>query len=195
MLVNLTYSNIDSGCLIGIRFLFIRIQGGSRARMAAIKRVCGLFERGSMLEQDKDSLIVKSGKNGTGRGLWQSRRVAMLGVIDPSPADRTICKYGTSVTWAGKTVKYNTIANVIYVTYCVSSSTRVITFVMILFTLINEILYCYSNNTTYICIVRNDKRFFEVMKGAKTLAFFCGRNHTRRVLCTILQRISIKREQ
>ena len=153
MLVNLTYSNIDSGCLTGIRFLFIRMQTGTRARMAAIERVCGLFGRGSSLERGKDSLIVNGCKNGTGLGLRQSWRVVVFGMVNPSPADRTICKYGTSGTKAGKTEKRNTIANVIYVTYCVSDSTRVITFVMILFTLINEIVYCYSNNTTYICTV------------------------------------------
>ena len=153
MLVNLTYSNIDSGCLTGIRFLFIRMQTGIRARMAAIKRVCGLFGRVSMMERGKDSLIVNGGKNGTGRGLSQNRRIVVLGAINPSPADRTICKYGTSGTWAGKTTKRNTIANVIYVTYCVSINTRVITFVMILFILINKILYCYSNNNTDICTV------------------------------------------
>ena len=81
--------------------------------------------------------------------------VVVCGVIDPRPADRTICKYGTSGTWAGETVKRNTIANVVYVTYCVSDSTRAITFVMILFTLINEIVYCYSNNNTDICTVPN----------------------------------------
>ena len=159
MLVNLTYSNIDSGCLIDARYLFIRTKTGSRARMAAIGRVCGLFGRGSMLERGKYSLIVIGGKNGTGRGLLQSRRVVLLGVFDPSPADRTICKYGTSGTKAGTTTKCNTMSNVIYVNYCVSDSTRVITFVMILFTLINEILYCYSNNTTYICSVRKNNGY------------------------------------
>ena len=153
MLVDLTYSNIDSGCLTGARYLFIRMQTGIRARMAAIRRICGLFGRGSMLERCKDSLIVKSGKNGTGRGLSQNRRVVVLGVINPSPANRTICKYGTSGTWAGEAAKCNTIANEIRVTYCVSGNTRVITFVMILFTLINEILYCYYNNNIDICTV------------------------------------------
>lgn len=153
MLVVITYSNTKSGCLTGIRFLFIRMQTGRRARMAAIGRVCGLFGRVSLLERGKYSLIVNSEKNGAGRGLRQSRRVVVLGVFDPSPADRTICKYGTSGTKAGKTTKRNTIANVIYITYCVSDNTRVITFVMILFTLINEILYCYYNNNIDICTV------------------------------------------
>lgn len=153
MLVVHMHSNTGSGCLTGIRFLFVRMQTGSCARMAAIKRVCGLFESVSMMERGKYILIVDSGSNGTGRGLRQSRRVVVLGVIDPSPADRTICKYGTSGTGTGKTVKCHTTANAICVTYCVSNSTRAITFVIILFTLINEILYCYSNNNTYICSV------------------------------------------
>ena len=142
MLVISTYSNTGSGRLTGIR-----------ARMAAIRRICGLFGRGSMLERGKDSLIVNSGKNGAGHGVWQSRRVVVLGVFDPSPANRTICKYGTSGTWAGEIAKHNTMSNVICVTYCVSGNTRVITFVMILFILINKILYCYSNNNTDICTV------------------------------------------
>lgn len=153
MLVIVTHSNIDSGCLTGIRYCFIHTHAGRLARMAAIERICGLFGSVSLLERGKDSLIVNGGKNGTGRGLPQNRRIVVLGVIDPSPADRTICKYGTSGTGTGKTAKHHIIANAICVTYCVSGSTRAITFVMILFTIINEILYCYSNNTTYICTV------------------------------------------
>lgn len=157
MLVVVMYSNIDSGCLTGVRFCFIRMQTGSRARMAAIRRVCGLMWRVSLLERGKYSLIVNGGLNGTGRSLSQSGRIAVFDMIDPSPADRTICKYGTCGTGTGKAAKCHTIANAICVTYCVSGSTRAITFVMILFTLINEILYCYSNNTTYICSIRKGK--------------------------------------
>lgn len=105
MLVILTYSNIDSGCHTDARFLFIRMQTGSRARMAAIERIFGLFGRGSLLERGKDSLIVNGCKNRTGRGLRQSRRVIVLGAINPSPADRTICKCGTSGTGTGKNDK------------------------------------------------------------------------------------------
>lgn len=78
MLVNLTYSNIDSGYLIGARFFIIQMQVGGRARMATFERICGLFGRGSMLERGKDSLIVSGGKNGAKHGLRQSRRVVML---------------------------------------------------------------------------------------------------------------------
>lgn len=143
MLVVVTYSNIDSGCLTGVRFCFVRMQADRCARMAAIRRVCWLFGSGSMLERDKDSLIVNDGLNGTGRCLPKSRRVVTFGVVDPSPAYRTICKYGTYGAGTGTAAKRYPMANVVFVTYCVSSSTREITFVMILFTIINEILYCY----------------------------------------------------
>lgn len=155
MLVTSQHSNIDSGYLTGVRFCFIWIQADRRARVAAIECVCRLFERGSILERDKYSLIVNGVLNGTGRGLPQGRGVVTLGIIDPSPADRTICKYGTYGTGTGTAAKRYPMANVICVTYCVSGSTRAITFVMILFTLINEILYCYSNNNTDICTVPN----------------------------------------
>ena len=153
MLVTSQHSNIESGCLTGVRFLFVWMQADRRARMAAIGCVCGLFERVSILERDKDSLIVNGGSDGTGRGWRQSRRVVALGIIDPSPAYRTICKYGTYGTGMGTAAKRYPMANVVFVNYCASGSTRAITFVMILFTIINEILYCYSNNTTYICTV------------------------------------------
>ena len=166
MLVIVAYSNIDSGYLTGVRFCFIWMQAGRRARMATIRRVCWLFGSGSMLEWDKDSLIVNGGLNGTGRGLPKSRRIDAFGVIDPSPAYRTICKYGTYRTGTRTPAKRYPIANVVFVTYCVSGNTRAITFVMILFTLINEILYCYSNNNTYFCIVPNRERLFEIMKCA-----------------------------
>lgn len=155
MLVTSQHSNIDSGCLTGVRFLFVRVQADRCARMAAIGRVCRLFERGSILERDEDSLIVSGFSDGTGRGLQQNRCLVTLGMIDPSPADRTICKYGTYGTGTGTAAKRYPMANVVFVTYCVSGSTRAITFVMILFTLINEILYCYSNNNTDICTVPN----------------------------------------
>lgn len=155
MLVVVTYNNTGSGCLTGVRFLFVWMQANRCARMAAIGCVCRLFEPDSILERDKDSLIVSGFSDGTGRGLHQSRRVVTLGIIDPSPADRTICKYGTYGTGTAATAKRYPMANVVFVTYCVSGSTRAITFVMILFTLINEILYCYSNNNTDICTVPN----------------------------------------
>lgn len=156
MLVISTYSNTGSGCLMGARFCYIQADGCRRARMATFERVCGLIERGLMMERGKYSLIVNGRLNGTGRGLRSvSVCIVVRGMIDPSPASRTICKYGTSGTGTGKTARYTTIANVICVTYCVSDSTRVITFVMILFTLINEIIYCYSNNNTDICTVPN----------------------------------------
>lgn len=155
MLVVVTYNNIGSGRLTGVRFLFFRTRTGRRARMAAIRRVCRLIMPDSTLERDKYSLIVDGGLNGTGHGLRQSRRVVTFGVVDPSPADRTICKYGTYGTGMGTAAKRYPMANVVFVNYCVSGSTRAITFVMILFTIINEILYCYSNNNTDICTVPN----------------------------------------
>lgn len=155
MLVTSQHSNIDSGCLAGVRFCFIRMHAGRRARMAVIRRVCWLFGSGFMLERDKYSLIVDGVSNGTGRGLQQSRRIVAFGVFDPRPADRTICKYGTYGTGIGTPAKRYPMVNVVFVTYCVSGSARAITFVMILFTLINEILYCYSNNNTYFCSVPN----------------------------------------
>ena len=147
---------MDSGRLAGVRFLFIRMQAGRYARMAAIWCVCRLFGSGFTLERDKYSLIVDGVSNGTGRGLpKKSRRFVAFGVADPSPAYRTICKYGTYGTRTGTPAKRYPMSNVVFVTYCVSGSTRAITFVMILFTLINEILYCYSNNNTYFCNVPN----------------------------------------
>ena len=144
MLVTSQHSNIDSGCLTGVRYCFIWMQADRRARMAAIECVCRLFGSGSMLERDKDSLIVNGGLNGTGRGLWSILAcIVVCGLVDPSPADRTICKYGTYGTGIGTAAKRYPMANVICVTYCVSVSTREITFVIILFTIINEILYCY----------------------------------------------------
>lgn len=144
MLVISQHSNIDSGCLAGVRYCFVRMQADRRARMATIRRVCRLFERGSMLDRDKDSLIVNDALKGTGRGLWSILAcIVVRGLVDPSPADRTICKYGTYGTGTGTAAKRYPMANVIFVNYCVSGSTRVITFVMILFTIINEILYCY----------------------------------------------------
>ena len=154
MLVTSQHSNIDSGCLAGVRFLFVRMQAGRRARMAAIRCVCRPFRHDSILERDKYSLIVDGILNGTGRGLWSILvRIVVRGLVDPSPADRTICKYGTYGTGTGTAAKRYPMANVVFVNYCVSGSTRVITFVMILFTIINEILYCYSNNNTYFCSV------------------------------------------
>ena len=154
MLVISQHSNIDSGCLAGVRFCFIRMQADRRARMAAIRRVCRLFGSGSMMERDKYSMIVNGGLNGTGRGLWSILAcIVVRGLVDPSPAYRTICKYGTYGTGTGTAAKRYPMANVIFVTYCVSGSTREITFVMILFTIINEILYCYSNNNTDICTI------------------------------------------
>ena len=155
MLVTSQHSNIDSGCLTGVRFCFVRMQADRRARMAAIRRVCWLFGSGFMLDRDKDSLIVNGGLNGTGRGLWSILAcIVVRGLVDPSPAYRTICKYGTYGTGTGTAAKRYPMENVVFVTYCVSGSTRVITFVMILFTIINKILYCYSDNTIYICNVR-----------------------------------------
>ena len=155
MLVVVTYSNIDSGCLAGVRYCFVRMQADRRARMAAIRRVCWLFGSGFMLDRDKYSLIVNDALNGTGRGLWSILAcIVVCGLVDPSPAYRTICKYGTYGIGTGTAAKRYPMANVIFVTYCVSGSTRVITFVMILFTIINEILYCYLDNTIYICNVR-----------------------------------------
>lgn len=96
MLVVVTYNNIDSGYLTGVRFCFIRTHAGRRARMAAIRCVCLLFEHGFILERDKYSLIVDGVSNGTGRGLWSILvRIVVRGLVDPRPADRTICKYGT----------------------------------------------------------------------------------------------------
>lgn len=168
MLVTVTYRNAKRVQYVCIRFCCVWTDANRHARMAAFERICGLFERGLMMERGKDSLRVNGGLNGTGRGLRSvSACIIVRGMIDPSPASRTICKYGTSGTKAGKVAGRTTIANVICVTYCVSDSTRVITFVMILFTLINEILYCYSNNNTDICTVPNKgKRFFEIMKCA-----------------------------
>ena len=176
MLVTSQHSNIDSGCLTGVRFCFVRMQADRCARMAAIRRVCRLFGIGSILERDKYSLIVNGALNGTGRGLWSILAcIVVCGLVDPRPADRTICKYGTYGTETGTPAKRYLMANVIYVTYCVSGSTRAITFVMILFTLINEILYCYSNNNTDICNVPIWERVFEIMKCAKTLGGLCRR--------------------
>lgn len=156
MLVTVTYRNAKRVQYVCIRFCFIRTAGYRRARMAVFERVCGLIERGLMMERGKYSLRVNGGLNGTGRGLRSVLAfIVVCGMIDPSPASRTICKYGTSGTGTGKTAGYTTITNVICVTYCVSVSTRAITFVMILFTLINEIIYRYSNNNTYFCTVPN----------------------------------------
>lgn len=167
MLVVVTYNNIDSGCLTGVRFCFILTHAGRRARMAAIRRVCLLFGHGFILERDKYSLIVDGVLNRTGRGLWSvSVHIVVRGLADPRPADRTICKYGTYGTRTGATAKRYPMANVVFVNYCVLGSTRAITFVMILFTLINEILYCYSNNNTYFCSVPNRERVFDIMKRA-----------------------------
>ena len=155
MLVTSQHSNIDSGCLTGVRFCFVRMQVDRRARMATIRRVCRLFGSGFILERDKDSLIVNGDLNGTGRGLWSILAcIVVRGLVDPSPAYRTICKYGTYGTETGTAAKRYPMANVIFVNYCVLGSTREITFVMILFTIINKILYCYSDNTIYICNVR-----------------------------------------
>ena len=154
MLVTSQHSNIDSGCLAGVRFLFVRMQAGRRARMATIWCVCWLFGSGFTLERDKYSLIVDGVSNGTGRGLWSIlAHIVVRGLVNPSPADRTICKYGTYGTRTGTAAKRYPMSNVVFVTYCVLGSTRAITFVMILFTIINEILYCYSNNNTYFCSV------------------------------------------
>lgn len=167
MLVTSQHSNIDSGCLAGVRFCFVRMQADRRARMAAIECVCWLFGSGFILERDKDSLIVNGDLNGTGRGLWSILTcIVVCGLVDPSPADRTICKYGIYGTGTGTAAKRYPMANVIFVTYCVSGSTRVITFVMILFTIINEILYCYSNNNTDICNVPIRETVFETLKCA-----------------------------
>lgn len=154
MLVNYHIQERERVQYVCIRFCYVWTGVASCARMATFKRVCGLFRRGLVMERDKDSLRVNGGLDGTGRGLRSvSACIVVRGMINPSPANRTICKYGTSGTGTGKTAGFTTIANVIYITYCVSNSTRAITFVMILFTLINEILYCYSNNNTYICTV------------------------------------------
>ena len=166
MLVISQHSNIDSGCLAGVRFCFIWMQADRCARMATIRRVCRLFERGFILERDKDSLIVNDALKGTGRGLPKSRRIVAFGLVDPSPAYRTICKYGTYGTETGTAAKRYPMANVVFVNYCVSGSTRAITFVMILFTIINEILYCYLNNNTDICTVPIWERVFETLKCA-----------------------------
>lgn len=142
MLVVHIHSNTGSGCLMGVRFRYVWTGVASCARMAAFERVCGLFRSGLVMERDKYSLRVNGGLNGAGRGLCSVLAgIVVCGMIDPSPASRTICKYGTSGIKAGKVARCTTIANVICVTYCLSDSTRVITFVMILFTLINEIIY------------------------------------------------------
>lgn len=156
MLVNCHIQERKRVQYVCIRFCCVWTGVASCVRMTAFKRVCGLFRRVSMMERDKDSLRVNDGSNGAGRGLRSVLAcIVVRGLIDPSPANRTICKYGTSGTKAGKVAGCTTITNVIYVTYCVSDSTRAITFVMILFTLINEIIYCYSNNNTDICTVPN----------------------------------------
>lgn len=156
MLVTVTYRNVKRVQYICIRFCCVWTDANRRARMAAFERVCGLIERGSLMEQGKDSLIVNGRLNGTGRGLRSvSACIVVHGMINPRPANQTRFKYGTSGTKADKVAGRTAISNVICVTYCVSDSTRVITFVMILFTLINEIIYCYSNNNTDICTVPN----------------------------------------
>lgn len=154
MLVNCHTQERERVQYVCIRFCCIWTGGHRHVRMAAFKRICGLFERVSMMERGKDSLRVNGGSNGTGRGLRSVlAHIVVRGMINPRPANRTICKYGTSIIGTGKIAGCTTISNVICVIYYVSDNTRAITFVMILFTLINEILYCYSNNNTDICTV------------------------------------------